>query len=587
MSVDGEEYVEEISSTGNPKLERFLQVSHPDPDVARRGRLLNILLTGIGGAVVAFGAIGLIAGILSGWSRPDEILLLIISVIGLVFVAGIYFLNRSGRVYPAVLLFLLGSLILITFSDEPAQLVSGRSTMIFILPIIMASVLLRPSASFVMAALSSVALFALVLFNNLPLDILLPTLLIEIVIFLVIALVSWLSARSLEQALTDLRIINAELDRRVADRTRDLADALIRVQMESSKSQAILESIADGVIVFDTFAKATVVNPAICRLLNLPTDQLVGYRIETLMAGVVGVNDQKAVLDQLHNQESSTRLPGLRLQWGDKTLSASFAPIHIQQEAGRGTVAVFRDITREAELDRMKTMFVSMVSHELRTPLGAIMGYGEILLEQVHGPLNERQLNVVERLIANTKRLMSLVNDLLDRARLEAGRLKLMPAPFATAALLDELFAVTGELAKAKKLDLNMSIAPEVPQTIVGDSQRLSQILVNLVTNAIKFTDSGSISVKLDRPDRSHWSIQVVDTGIGIPPDEQPHVFDMFRQVDGLTTRRQSGAGLGLSIVKQLVTLMGGEIQLTSSVGTGTAFLIVLPLNLTPEGVRD
>ena len=103
------------------------------------------------------------------------------------------------------------------------------------------------------------------------------------------------------------------------------------------------------------------------------------------------------------------------MQWGNKTLSASFAPIQIQQEAERGTVAVFRDITHEAELDRMKTMFVSMVSHELRTPLGAIMGYGEILQEQVHGPLNERQLSVVERLIANTRRLItnSLSTDLL------------------------------------------------------------------------------------------------------------------------------------------------------------------------------
>ena len=172
------------------------------------------------------------------------------------------------------------------------------------------------------------------------------------------------------------------------------------------------------------------------------------------MAGMVEVSDQEAVLDQLHSRDSAVRLPGLRLQWGSRTLSASFAPIQIQQEAGRGTVAVFRDFTREAELDRMKTMFVSMVSHELRTPLGAIMGYGEILQEQVHGPLNERQLSVVDRLIANTKRLLSLVNDLLDRARLEAGRLKLVPAPFAPTTLLEELISTTGQLAGAKNLNL-------------------------------------------------------------------------------------------------------------------------------------
>ncbi len=568
-------------------LTRFLSVNHPDPDIGRRGQLLNILLLGLFGATTIGFLSGLVLNILSGWSREDEQLLMLSSAVGVAFVVGLYFLNRTGRVRPAVILFLLGALILISFSDEPAQLVSGRSTMIFILPIVMASVLLAPVAAFIMSILSSATLFVLTLVNGLSLPTLLPTIVIEVVIFLLIALVSWLSARSLEKALADLRVINAELDRRVADRTRDLAEALIRVQLESSKSQAILESIADGVIVFDNLGKATVVNPAICRLLSLPPDQIVGYRIETLMAGVVGVNDQKSILDQLRSQESSARLPGLRLQWGNRTLSASFAPIHIQQEAGRGTVAVFRDITREAEVDRMKTMFVSMVSHELRTPLGAIMGYGEILQEQVHGPLNERQLNVVERLIANTKRLMSLVNDLLDRARLEAGRLKLMPAPLAPNALLEELISTTGQLAKAKNLDLITAISPSVPQTIIGDSQRLLQVLVNLVTNAIKFTDHGSVTVKLDRPDRSHWSMQVIDTGIGIPLDEQSHVFDMFRQADGLATRKQGGAGLGLSIVKQLVTLMGGDVQLVSNVGAGSTFTITLPLNLTSEGTRD
>ncbi|HTP09412.1 MAG TPA: ATP-binding protein [Anaerolineae bacterium] len=569
------------------RLDWLLSTKNTDADLVRRGRLLSILLLACVAAALVFVVIGFAVNVSDGWVYQDEVLLFVISVIATGFVFALYCLNRVVSTRLASIVFLLGSVILISFSDDPQQLIAGRSTMLYVFPIVMASVLLAPSTSFVMAALSGVSLFALAATNNLLSAANLSTIFVEIILFLILALVSWLSARSLEQALTGLRTVNAELDHRVADRTRDLAEALIRVQMESSKSQAILESIADGVIVFDGLGKATVVNPAISRLLNLPPDQIVGYRIETLMAGVVGVNDQKAVLDQLRNQESSIRLPGLRLQWGNKTLSASFAPIQIQQEIGRGTVAVFRDYTREAELDRMKTMFVSMVSHELRTPLGAIMGYGEILQEQVHGPLNERQLNVVERLIANTKRLLSLVNDLLDRARLEAGRLKLMPAPFAPEALMEELVSTIGQMAAAKKLELITSIAPEVPQTLIGDSQRLMQILINLVTNAIKFTDHGSITVKFDRADRTRWSLQVSDTGIGIPPDEQVQVFDMFRQVDGLTTRRQGGAGLGLSIVKQLVTLMGGDIQLVSSVDVGSTFTIVLPLNHTMEGARD
>ncbi len=568
------------------RTERLLTVNHPDPDVARRGWLLNVLLLGLFVATLAGFWIGLVSGFATGWQTEGEPLLTIASVIGLASAVGLYFLNRSGSVRLAAIIFLLGSILLMSFSDEPAQLIAGRSTMVYILPIVMASVLLRPSASFVMAILSGVALLMLALTNGL-LSALFFTALVEIVIFLLVALVSWLSTRSLEKALADLRVINTELDRRVADRTRDLAEALIRVQLESSKNQAILESIADGVIVFDHTGQATLVNPAVSKLLSLPSNQIIGYKIETLMAGAVAVGDQEAVLGQVRGQESSARLPGLRFQWGKKTLLASFAPIQIEQDTGRGTVAVFRDFTREAELENMKSLLVSMVSHELRTPLGAIIGYGEILQERIYGPLTERQANLVGRLIANAQRLVSLINDLLDRARLEAGKLKLQFISFSPQQLLDDLLSTTSPIAKAKNLNVVTYIAPNVPETLQGDPQRLLQILVNLVGNAIKFTDHGAINVKLDRPDEAHWSLQVSDTGIGIPPDDQQHVFDVFQQADSSATRQHGGAGLGLSIVKQLATLMGGSVDLVSAVGQGSTFTVTLPLNTPVEEKRD
>jgi PAS domain S-box-containing protein len=578
--------VRNVRSIHYPKLERLLEVRHPDADVARRGRLLNILLLGMFVADIIFGIIGFLAVISSGWSQQDEIQLLVISVLGAVFIVGMYFLNRSGKVYLASALFLLGLLVLIANSDETAQVVAGRTTMVFILPIIMSSVLLKPAASFVMATLSGLILIVLGVVNMLFLSNLVSTIFVEIGIFYLVALVSWLSARSLEKALADLRVINTELDRRVADRTRDLAEALIRVQLESSKNQAILESIADGVIVFDQAGVATLVNPAVSKLLNVPPQQIVGRKIETLMAEGVAVSDQEAVLEQVRGQESAVRLPGLRFQWGKKTLSASFAPIQIQQDTGRGTVAVFRDFTREAELENMKSMLVSMVSHELRTPLGAIIGYGEILQEQIYGPLTERQTSLVERLIANAQRLVSLVNDLLDRARLEAGKLKLQSVAFSPQQLLDDLLSTTTPIAKAKHLEVVTHIAPTVPDMLQGDPQRLLQILINLVGNSVKFTEHGTISVKLDRPDETHWSLQVNDTGMGIPPDDQPYVFDVFRQADGSATRQHGGAGLGLSIVKQLATLMGGDIDLISAVGQGSTFTVTLPLNYNGEEKR-
>lgn len=579
--------MDNLKSKYGTRLDHLLQVTHSDPDMARRGRLLNVLLVGFWGATAAGLLTGLISGILDGWNRQENILLLGISVIGLIFVSALYFLNHSGKVRSAAITFLLGIVVLISFSDEPTYLIAGRSTIVYILPIVMSSVLLRPSASFVMAALSSLAMFLLASSSNLLSPNIFSTMFVEIAIFFLVALVSWLSARSLEKALVDLRVINAELDRRVADRTRDLAEALIRVQLESSKNQAILESIADGVIVFDQAGQATLVNPAVSKLLSLPPNQIIGYKIETLMAGAVAVGDQEAVLGQVRGHASSVRLPGLRFQWGKKTLSASFAPIQIQQDAGRGTVAVFRDFTREAELENMKSMLVSMVSHELRTPLGAIIGYGEILQEQIYGPLTERQTNLVERLIANAQRLVSLVNDLLDRARLEAGKLKLQRVSFSPRQLLDDLMSTTTPIAKAKHLEVVTHIAPTVPPALQGDPQRLLQILINLVGNAIKFTDQGAITVKLDRPDEAHWSLQVSDTGMGISPDEQEHVFDVFQQADSSATRQHGGAGLGLSIVKQLATLMGGTIELVSAVGQGSTFTVALPLNTTVEEKRD
>jgi PAS domain S-box-containing protein len=578
--------VSEPKLTIGVRMERVLAVNHSDPDIARRGRLLNILLLGMFAGAVFSASIALIFCFLSQWANTGEVLVVVAGAVAALFTLGLYFLTRQGKVRLAAIIFLLGLLVLVSFSDEPVQIIAGRSTIAYVLPIVMASVLLSPLASFAMAGLSGVALLMLALTNGLLSD-LLFTILVEVVIFLLVALVSWLSARSLENALADLRVINTELDRRVADRTRDLAEALIKVQLESSKNQAILESIADGVIVFDQTGQATLVNPAVSKLLSLPPNQIIGYKIETLMAGVVAVGDQEAVLGQVRGQESSVRLPGLRFQWGKKTLSASFAPIQIQQAGGRGTVAVFRDFTREAELENMKSMFVSMVSHELRTPLGAIIGYGEILQEQIYGPLTERQTNLLARLIANAQRLVSLVNDLLDRARLEAGKLKLQYVAFSPQQLLDDLLSTASPIAKAKNLEVVTHIVPTVPDTLQGDPQRLLQILINLVGNAVKFTERGTISVKIDRPDEAHWSLQVSDTGIGIPPDDQVHVFEVFQQADSSATRRHGGAGLGLSIVKQLANLMGGDIELVSTIGQGSTFTVTLPLNHTMEEKRD
>ena len=240
-------------------------------------------------------------------------------------------------------------------------------------------------------------------------------------------------------------------------------------------------------------------------------------------------------------------------------------------------MAVFRDFTREAEVEKMKSAFVAMVSHELRTPLSAILGYAEIFTEQIYGPLNEKQINMTNRIVSNTRRLLSLINDLLDQAQMEAGKLKIKYEAVKPSDLLENLHSVMDKLTADKNLRLTSELDVNLPETLKGDSARLQQILVNLVNNAVKFTETGSIHVRLSKIDEQHWSIQVTDTGEGIPEDELPRIFETFRQVEGATTRVHGGFGLGLSIVKQLVNLMGGAVSVDSELGKGSTFSITLP----------
>ncbi|MBN1284444.1 MAG: PAS domain-containing protein [Anaerolineae bacterium] len=547
--------------------------STDDPEDARRRKLLNILLLGIAAlTILVLIGVGAASAFGPDSNTLEEDFLLYSAVIGTLVGVGIIFaINRYGSGWVASLSFLLLLTAAFTFSDSPREVANGRTLFLFAIPVVMSSVLLRPYASFVLAGVSSLIISVLALAElqispNVP----------AILGFFALALVSWLSARSLENALEDLRAINRELDQRVADRTADLAKALNRVQEESNKNQAILESIADGVIVFDDAGTAIVANPAIPSLIKQPSHQIINHDINTLMqGGKVRPEDQEIISNQL--ADARHHGPSVKIQWGDKILSVSFASVRDASSTTVGTVAVFRDFTREAELDRMKSAFVSMASHELRTPLNAILGYTDMLQEGVYDPLTDGQRDVMGRIMANSRRMLSLVNNLLDQAQMEAGRLSLHMIPFSPVELIEDLKSVMSVLSDNKGLDLVCSIDEDIPETLHGDPQRLEQILINLTGNAIKFTEQGWVKVHLYRSDLDYWAIEVSDTGAGIPQEAHSYIFESFRQVDDSVTRKHQGSGLGLSIVKQLTTLMGGEISLESEVGKGSTFKIVLP----------
>jgi signal transduction histidine kinase len=222
-----------------------------------------------------------------------------------------------------------------------------------------------------------------------------------------------------------------------------------------------------------------------------------------------------------------------------------------------------------------KNQFVANMSHELRTPLAAILGYAELIQEGFYGALPEKSMNALTRIRSNGKHLLGLINTVLDIAKIESGQFTLNMSEYAIESVVETVRAATESLAQNKKLTLTTSVDKSLPVGL-GDEQRLTQVLLNLVGNAIKFTDTGEVSIAAGARN-GHFAVSVTDTGPGIPLDQKERIFEQFHQVDSSNTKAKGGTGLGLAIAKQIVEMHGGRIWVESTLGKGSTFQMEIP----------
>jgi signal transduction histidine kinase len=223
-----------------------------------------------------------------------------------------------------------------------------------------------------------------------------------------------------------------------------------------------------------------------------------------------------------------------------------------------------------------KNQFVANMSHELRTPLAAILGYTELIQEGFYEPQGPKSLDALTRICSNGKHLLGLINTVLDIAKIESGQFTLNMSEYAIESVVETVRAATASLAQNKKLTLTTSVDKALPVGL-GDEQRLTQVLLNLVGNAIKFTDTGEVRVSATTAN-SHFAVSVADTGPGIPAEHQTRIFEQFHQVDSSNTKAKGGTGLGLAIAKQIVEMHGGRIWVESMLGKGSTFQMELPI---------
>jgi len=388
-----------------------------------------------------------------------------------------------------------------------------------------------------------------------------------------------------------ISVNNAELYRLIRDQAEDLGTMLRSQQIETSRSKAILEAVADGVLVTDTNRQITLFNESAVKILGVERAQVLGKSMEHF-AGMFGRASQKWLEKiSVWSRDPATYRPGdtyseqIVLEDG-RVISVHLAPVSLRNDF-LGTVSIFQDITHQVEVDRLKSEFVATVSHELRTPMTSIKGYVEILLMGAAGGLSEQQTHFLQIVQANTERLAVLVNDLLDISQIESGRISLSLAPTNLEQLADQ--AIEDLKRRNRGDERRVSIHKEIPSRlplVLADGDRIRRVFDNLLDNAYHYNlEGGKITIRI-QPKDDEVQVIIQDTGLGISLLDKDQVFERFYRGENPLVLGVAGSGLGLSIVRNLIEMHQGHIWAESSgiPGQGSSFIFTLPIS-PAEGI--
>lgn len=390
-----------------------------------------------------------------------------------------------------------------------------------------------------------------------------------------------------QEQYTHLLDQNTQLEKDLKQKTSEINNANaelyktnIQLHQEKDKAGAIIKYMADGILVIDNEGIILESNELVLDLFEIPHQSIIGQPVKDIIIYPQYIS----ALDRIQNDvQTKTELDVsiIREDKTWKTLNLKITKAIDKKGNPLGLISLIRDISKQKELDTLKNNFIRTISHELRTPLTSIIGFIDILKTEKRGPLTDDQKEYLDVILKGSLHLRQLINDLLDISLMESKKLKIKFEYFDICAICRDIAMSCQPQTKLKGIELVFKENPSLPP-VYSDEDKARRIFINILNNAIKFTSKGYVKIFFST-NGPFVNIHIEDSGIGINPQAKELIFERFRQIDSSSTRKYEGLGIGLTIVKDLLNILGGTIQVQSEENKGSTFIFSLPTRYNQE----